>query len=134
MQKVIVEVGYLDGNYSAHVPELPGLAMTGNNLQEIQDHLKEAVPFHIEGQREAGGEVPAVFDGEYEYEYRLTVEALLNEYSGIFTKAALSKITGINERQLWHYAAGLRHPREKQRKRIEEGLHKLGQQLTSLIL
>ena len=134
MEKIIVEVGYIDGTYSAHIPELPGVIVTGNNLQEIRDALAEAVPFHIEGQREAGGEVPAVFNGEFEYEYRLTVEALLNEYSGIFTKAALSKITGINERQLWHYAAGLRKPREMQRKRIEEGLHRLGAQLTALIL
>lgn len=134
MQKVIVEVGYIDGDYSASIPELPGCAVVGKNLKEIRQELQTAVPFHIEGQREAGGKVPAVFDTPHEYEFRLTVEALLNEYSGIFTKSALSKITGINERQLWHYAAGLRHPREKQRKRIEEGLHQLGQQLISLVL
>ncbi len=134
MHKVIVEVGYCNGNYSAHIPELPGCVVAGNSLEEIQTLLGEAVPFHIEGQRTAAGEVPALFDGEWEYEYRLTVEALLNQYSGIFTKAALSKITGINERQLWHYAAGLRHPRERQRKRIEKGLHTLGAQLSSIAL
>jgi predicted RNase H-like HicB family nuclease len=134
MQKLIVEVGYVDGSYSAHIPELPGCVAVGNSLEDVQALMTEAVPFHIEGQRASGGEVAALFDGEWEFEYRLTVEALLNQYSGIFTKAALSKITGINERQLWHYASGLRHPRERQRKRIENGLHTLGAQLSSLSL
>jgi predicted RNase H-like HicB family nuclease len=124
----------LNGSYSAHIPELPGCVAAGNSLEDVQALLNEAVPFHIEGQRASGGEVPSLSAGEWEFEFRLTVEALLNQYSGIFTKAALSKITGINERQLWHYAAGLRHPRERQRKRIEKGLHTLGAQLSSLSL
>lgn len=134
MEKVIVEVGFIDGGYSAHLPELPGCITVGGSLKEIEENIAEVVPFHIEGQREAGGEVSTVFDGDYSFTFKLSIEALLNYYSGIFTKAALSRITGINERQLWHYAAGLRNPRPKQRKRIEEGLHKLGQELISLAL
>lgn len=134
MEKVIVEIGFVDGQYSAHLPELPGCITIGRSLKEIEDNMAEIVPFHIEGQREASGEVATVFDGEYTFTYKLSIEALLNYYSGIFTKAALSRITGINERQLWHYAAGISNPRPKQRKRIEEGLHKLGQELISLVL
>lgn len=134
MEKVVVEIGFVGGQYSAHLPELPGCITVGSSIKEIEDNIAEVVPFHIEGQREADGEVAAVFDGDYTFTYKLSIEALLNYYSGIFTKAALSRITGINERQLWHYAAGLRNPRPAQRKRIEEGLHKLGQELTSLVL
>ena len=78
--------------------------------------------------------IPEVFKGEYELEFKLSTEALLNAYSNIFTKAALSRITGINERQLWHYAAGVKKPRPKQIARIEEGLHQLGKQLLSVHL
>ena len=62
----------------------------------------------------------------------VSVEALLNHYSGIFTKAALARITGINERQLWHYASGLRKPRKAQADRITKGLHQLGRELLSV--
>lgn len=55
-------------------------------------------------------------------------------YSGVFTKAALSRVTGINERQLWHYAAGVRKPRRAQAKRIEEGIHRLGKELLTIQL
>ena len=44
-------------------------------------------------------------------------------------KSVWNTTTGINQRQLWHYASGMRKPRPAQRKRIEKGLHKLGAEL-----
>jgi len=132
MEKVIVEVSYTGKNYSAHIPILPGCVTTGSSLVEIRKHIEEIVPFHIEGIREDKDQYPAVFDGNYEYIYKLSTEALLNEFSSIFTKSTLSRVTGINERQLWHYASGVRHPRQIQRKRIVNGLHKLGKELLSV--
>lgn len=134
MEQVIVEIGFVDGNYSAHLPQLPGCVTVGSSLKEIENSMVELVPFHIEGQKENGGEVPIVFLGTYKFAFKLSIEAMINYYSGIFTKAALSRITGINERQLWHYASGLRKPRPQQRKRIEEGLHRLGEELIALTL
>ena len=134
MEKVIVEVGYSGKNYSAHIPILPGCVTTGSSLIEIRKHIEEIVPFHIEGMQEDNDEYPSVFNGKYEFIYKLSTETLINEFSGIFTKAALSRVTGINERQLWHYAAGVRHPRQVQRKRIVDGLHRLGKELLSVDL
>jgi predicted RNase H-like HicB family nuclease len=134
MEKVIVEVCYTGNNYSAHIPVLQGCVTTGGSLVEIRKHINEIVPFHIEGMREDNDEYPAVFDGKYEFIYKLSAEALINEFSSIFTKAALSRVTGINERQLWHYAAGVRYPRQMQRRRIIDGLHKLGKELLSVDL
>lgn len=134
MENIIVEIGFVDGNYSAHLPELPGCVTVGSSLKEIEDNMMAIVPFHLEGQKESGGMVPDAFNRPYKFIYKLSIEAMINYYSGIFTKAALSRITGINERQLWHYAAGLRKPRPQQRKRIEEGLHRLGEELISLTL
>ncbi len=134
MEQVIVEIGFVDGNYSAHLPLLPGCITVGASLKEVEENMSEIIPFHIEGQKLNGGDILEIFEGEYELIYKLSVEAMINYYSGIFTKAALSRITGINERQLWHYAAGLRKPRSRQRKRIEEGLHRVGEELISLKL
>ena len=100
MEKVIVEVFYSGNNYSAYIPILPGCVSTGNTIEEIERCMKETVPFHLEGQGESGGYVPGVFKSGYELEFKLSTEALLNAYSSIFTKAALSRVIGINERQL----------------------------------
>jgi predicted RNase H-like HicB family nuclease len=134
MEKVIVEIEYLGNNYSAHAPILPGCVSTGDTLENIKKNIAEAIQFHVESSLEHNDPIPEVFKGEYDIEFKLSTEALLNAYSNIFTKAALSRITGINERQLWHYAAGVKKPRKKQTERIEEGLHQLGKQLLSVHL
>jgi predicted RNase H-like HicB family nuclease len=134
MEKVIVNIYYPGNNYTAHAPILPGCVSTGTTLEEIKRNIKEAIDFHIEGSLADNEPIPELFKGDYELEFKLSTEALLQAYSNIFTKAALSRITGINERQLWHYAAGLRKPRPAQRRRIEEGLHKLGEQLLAVNL
>jgi predicted RNase H-like HicB family nuclease len=134
MEKVIVKIEFSGNNYSAYLPELNGCISTGDTLENMKKNIKEAVEFHIETSLEYNDPIPDAFKGEYELEFVLSTEALLNAYSNIFTKAALSRITGINERQLWHYAAGVKKPRSKQTQRIEHGLHQLGNQLLSVHL
>ena len=36
-------------NYGAYVPDLPGCVSTGDNWDEIQENIHEAISFHIEG-------------------------------------------------------------------------------------
>lgn len=132
MEKVLVDIYFTGNNFCAHAPVLLGCVSTGATLSEIKKNIKEALEFHIESCLKDGEPIPEVFKGEYELEYKLSIEALLNAYSDVFTKAALSRITGINQRQLWHYASGLRKPRPAQRRRIEDGLHRLGKELLNI--
>jgi len=53
---VIIEQA--EGNYSAYVPDLPGCITTGNSLFEIEQNIREAIAFHIEGLREEGLPIP----------------------------------------------------------------------------
>lgn len=64
----------------------------------------------------------------------MDVESVLDFYSGIFTKAGLERITGINQKQLWHYASGARKPRPEQAVKLESALHKLGEELLAISL
>lgn len=45
-------------NLSAYVPDLPGCIATGNSVSEIEQLIREAVLFHLEGLREDGIEIP----------------------------------------------------------------------------
>ncbi len=38
-------------NYSAYVPDLPGVVATGDTLEEAETAMREAIEFHIEGLR-----------------------------------------------------------------------------------
>ena len=80
--------------------------------------------FHIEGSEP--DELPECVKGEYKIEFVLEVSALLHYYDGILTRAALSRVTGINQRQLGHYLSGYRNPRQDKRELIVNGLHRIG--------
>ena len=45
-------------NYSAYVPDLPGCVATGSTRQEVENEIRSAIEFHIEGLREDGSPVP----------------------------------------------------------------------------
>ena len=47
------------GNYSAYVPDLPGCVATGATVEEVEEQIREAIVFHVEGLREDGILVPA---------------------------------------------------------------------------
>lgn len=132
MKTVVVDIYYTGNNYCANAQILLGCVSTGATLAEMKKNIKEAIDFHVETCIEDNEPIPDVFKGEFQLEFKLSVEALLVAYSDVFTKAALSRITGINQRQLWHYASGMRKPRPAQRKRIEDGLHRLGNELLSI--
>ncbi|MES1240095.1 MAG: type II toxin-antitoxin system HicB family antitoxin [Acidobacteriota bacterium] len=46
-----------ENNYSAYVPDLPGCVTTGVTLAEVEQQIREAIEFHLEGMGEDG--IPA---------------------------------------------------------------------------
>jgi predicted RNase H-like HicB family nuclease len=59
---------------------------------------------------------PSFLEKEYELVYKFDTASLLNYYKGIFTNSALERITGINQKQIQHYASGHRNPRRNESK------------------
>ncbi|MGZ8310403.1 MAG: type II toxin-antitoxin system HicB family antitoxin [Rhodoplanes sp.] len=47
-----------EGNYSAYVPDLPGCVATGATVPEVEQEMREAIRFHIDGLKEDGLPVP----------------------------------------------------------------------------
>lgn len=46
-------------NWSAYVPDLPGCIATGKTRQQVENLIREAIEFHIEGLTARGQPVPA---------------------------------------------------------------------------
>jgi predicted RNase H-like HicB family nuclease len=46
------------GNYSAYVPDLPGCVATGATLEAVEEEIRAAICFHIEGLEADGLEFP----------------------------------------------------------------------------
>ena len=129
MKKVIVVVEHSEKNLSAYIEGAP-IITVGNSLDDIEKNINEAIELYLED-----NENPCeVLSGEYELEFKIDAATFINYYSNIFTKAALSRITGINERQLWHYAAGVHKPRRTQMEKIQRGIRHLSKELSSITL
>jgi len=132
MNTIHATIESLEGNYSAYIEGLDGVVATGATIEEIESHLKEAVVVFVESCQELGCEIPEVLQGEYQIAFTMDVKSLLNLYRKIFTKAGLERLTGINQKQLWHYANGTSAPRTAQVRKIENALHRLGSELLAV--
>ncbi len=49
-----VVIEQAEGNYSAYVPDLPGCIATGSTLESVEQEIKAAIRFHLEGLRADG--------------------------------------------------------------------------------
>jgi predicted RNase H-like HicB family nuclease/predicted RNA binding protein YcfA (HicA-like mRNA interferase family) len=45
--------------WGAYAPDLPGLGVAAETLDEVKDLIREAVEFHLEGMRQNGDAIPA---------------------------------------------------------------------------
>lgn len=133
MNKVNIIVEYSDKNLSAYIEDAP-IITTGKDLKEIKENMNEAIELYLESCKEMKIVPVPTLQGEIQLDYKIDAATFINYYSGIFTKAALSRITGINERQLWHYAAGIHKPRKQQLEKIQSGINALTKELTSISL
>lgn len=134
MKALTVIIERTENNYSAYLAEVDGVIATGHSVDEIKANIVNAITVLLEDCREYGEEIPEELKGDYSLTFKMDVKSFLDFYTGIFTKAGLERITGINQKQLWHYASGGRAPRPEQIIKIETALHKLGEELISINL
>lgn len=133
MEKVTVSVQWCGKNFGATFSDnVPGaVAFTAKDIDELRKEAHDTLSFHVEGLLEDGEDVPQwLRDGNYELVFNyVDVATLLHACEPYVSLAAISRVSGINQGQLSHYANGMKKPREEQRRRIVESLHSIGQQL-----
>lgn len=117
-----------DGTYSAYCNDHPALFGMGDTPEAARNELEETLRLTKEDGDDAFIR-PDWLDGEYEFIVHWDVRTMLEYYSGIITPTALGKIAGIHPKQIWSYMHGLSKPRKAQVAKIEDALHKLGQEL-----
>jgi hypothetical protein len=124
--KVIVEKGS-DNKYSAYMDCYDfdfGLAGFGNTARDAITDFYKSYEEEKELCAKEGKSAP-----ELEFDIKYDVCSFLDYYAGILSKSGLEKITGINQKQLWHYSSGNRVPKPETTKKIQERLHHFGNDL-----
>jgi predicted RNase H-like HicB family nuclease len=58
MMRYAVVIEKADGNYSAYVPDLPGCVATAATIEAVEEEIRNAIRFHVDGLRADGLKVP----------------------------------------------------------------------------
>jgi predicted RNase H-like HicB family nuclease len=56
--KYLIVIEKTDTGYSAYSPDLEGCAATGDSREEVEQTMREAIEFHLEGLKGEGYPVP----------------------------------------------------------------------------
>lgn len=121
--KVIVSGG--KDHYGAWVKDVKGIYGAGVTLDDVRRDIKEAIGLFVEYNEDA----PDILKGNPEIELVFDVTGLVKYYSQFITLPAMEQLTGVNQKQLWHYANGYKTPRGDSGEKIEKGLKKFAQRL-----
>ena len=126
--KAFIERGS-DGSYGVYMDaegHTPGYTVSGGGKtakEAVADFYAayDTVRRYCERNKEAFEAVE--FDVHYD------VASFLNYYSNVLTLSGLEQLTGVNQRQLGHYASGRKRPRPAMVKKIEDALHRFSQDI-----
>lgn len=121
MKKLIVTIERGPDNFEAWMNDVPGIYGSGASMEEVKKNIQDAIALY----KKYNAVVPGCLTGDFEFEYHFDTESFLKFYANIFSKAALERITGINQKLLGHYASGLKKPRKPQVEKIDNAIHRL---------
>lgn len=118
-------------DFGAWFEDIEGIYGAGDTVAEAKKNLLEGLALYVKHNR---GVPKWMKTKSYKVIYKFDAESVLNYYRGIFTYAAMERITGINQKQIQHYASGTKRPRPAQLKKMEIAFHELGKELIALQL
>lgn len=127
-KKLTIIIERSDDSFSAWAETIPGIYGHADTVEEAKASALEGLALYKK--LNAPKNIPAILKDDFTIVYKFDIESFLNYYRRIFTNAALERLTGINQKQLQHYASGLKKPRPAQVKKISDAIHKLGKELT----
>lgn len=109
------------------------MAVAANTLADLKEEFAKSIKNQIESCLKRGDKLPDyLLKSDYEPQYVLDTAALLRDAETCTTMAAISRVSGINQKLLSNYAGGLKHPLPLQHARIIEALHIIGSKLMNM--
>lgn len=134
MKQILVEVAWKNSAFDGTmINELDygTFRIIERSFYDFVDMVQSCLDIEINEWCEKNDEIPEWYEfKEYEFVYKFNdVACMLKAYTSYVSLAAISRVTGINQALLSHYANGLKFPRRKQRERIIAGLRKIGEEL-----
>lgn len=119
---------------SIYLQENPAISSWGLTIEEAKNNFSNAILEYIEAAKEDGYEViPSELLYGYTLEYKFDLGTLFDYFSVINVSEFAQKLN-MNSSLLRKYKKGLAFASENQRKKIEKGLHQIGNELLAISL
>lgn len=122
-----------DGIYWGTTQNIPGVVTAdGSNLEDLKNNLKEALEIYIETAEEHAKEIYAELSKGFELEFEIELSQVFKKFE-VLNKSEFAKLIGINPALMRKYTSDKgTYISEKRAKEIEQGLHRLGEELLSV--
>jgi predicted RNase H-like HicB family nuclease len=128
MKKIKIIIEKSADYYDAYAENCEGIYGAGETVAAAKENVMQGLQLYVKNAKN----LPDILKGEYEVEYFYDMQSFLNFYEKVLSKSGLEKITGINQKQLGHYANGNKIPRITTVRKIESSLHSLGKELSQV--
>ncbi|MDR2146445.1 MAG: type II toxin-antitoxin system HicB family antitoxin [Tannerella sp.] len=128
MNKLTITIAKGEQAYGAWIDSIPGIYGQGDTVEEAKRELNEGLNLFIKHNKE----IPDILRGDYETEYQYDVPSFLEYYSGIFSKSAMERLTGVNQKQLFHYVSGRSKPSKRTVKKIDNAFRRFTSELSQV--
>jgi predicted RNase H-like HicB family nuclease len=129
-KKVTAVIEASSTGFGVYADRLPGITGYGNTVEKAKKDFLSAIQ---ETKDAYGDKVPAFLKGEFEFEYKYDIGSIF-DYFGVLDAGQLAKKIGMNASLLRQYKSGHAKASDKQKEKIEAGLHALGRELLSVRL
>jgi predicted RNase H-like HicB family nuclease len=133
-KKVTAIVEASSTGFGVYSDNLPGITGYGETIEDAKRDIKDAINSVLE-YHENKGTNPASFlnNGQLSWEYKYDIASIF-KYFPMLDATNFAKTIGMNPSLLRQYKSGKTLASDKQKEKIEAGLHALGRELLSVRL
>lgn len=133
MKKLVVVIERSSTGYGIYFEDDISISSYGETVTEAKKNFKTAIKEYVEYCVEEGIKYNKQYSNKMEFEFKYDLQAFFKHYSFI-NISGFAKVIEMNASLLRQYKNGLAFASEKQRKIIENGIRKIGSELSSASL
>lgn len=126
-EKITIVITGGKQQFGAYVKEIDRAFGAGDTYNDVVESIMESINLLAS----VDDDIRLVIDGR-EYEFIFDTSGALKYYSQFMSFSGLSRLTGINQRQLSNYANGYQNPNKETSANIIEKINTFGKELVNL--
>lgn len=116
-------------SFGAYSENCDGIWAAGDTVEQCKADVLKVIGIYKKDYPEERW--PEPLKGEVEIEWAYDAESFMLYYGSLLSLSGLERITGIHQKQLWAYMHGRSKPRQAQKGKIIDAMHKFARELAA---